>query len=74
MSLLEVTLPPGSTVADLLNYLQIELNPDAVLYAVNGRSADVESGLNDGDRVNLMPVISGGIKSKRLKRRSFSDD
>jgi sulfur carrier protein ThiS len=60
-SLLETNLPSGSTVADLLKHLQVDLNPDAVLLVVNGRVVGLEFVLNEGDRVNIMPVISGGI-------------
>jgi len=57
---LEVTLPQGSTLADLLRQVGIEMNPDALLLAVNGRVADLHESLSEGDRINLMPAISGG--------------
>jgi molybdopterin converting factor small subunit len=57
---LEVTLPPGSSLEALINHLEIELELDALLLAVNGRMADADQMLADGDRVNLMPAISGG--------------
>jgi hypothetical protein len=47
-------------VVDLLERLDIELSPEALLLAVNGRVAEPERELVDGDQVNLMPAISGG--------------
>lgn len=57
---LEVALPQGSTLADLLRQVGVEMNPDALLLAVNGRVADLDALLFEGDRINLMPAISGG--------------
>ena len=57
---LEVDLPGGSRVADLLLYLEIALPLDALLLAVNGRIGDPEQILEEGDQVNIMPAISGG--------------
>jgi sulfur carrier protein ThiS len=57
---LEVTLPPGSSLLDLLVELNIELDPDHIMLVVNGVMADEHTQLSDGDRVNLMPAISGG--------------
>ena len=57
---LEVTLPPGSKLLDLLGELNIELNPEHIMLVVNGVVVDEHTMLSDGDRVNLMPAISGG--------------
>ena len=57
---LDVELPEGSTVGDLLRQLDIELGPDALLLVVNGRLVEADQTLQPGDRVNLMPAISGG--------------
>ncbi len=57
---LEVDLPGGSRVADLLLSMEIALPLDALLLAVNGRVADPEQVLEEGDQVNIMPAISGG--------------
>jgi sulfur carrier protein ThiS len=58
---LEVTLPAGSTLADLLACLDVEFNHDSVLLVINGRQADASQGLADGDEVHLIPALSGGI-------------
>jgi sulfur carrier protein ThiS len=57
---LEVQLPGGSCVADLLTALEVTLPIDALLLAVNGRVAGPEHPLQEGDQVNIMPAISGG--------------
>ena len=60
VSRLEVELPSGSTLSDLLQYLAIDLEPEHLLLVINGRMADLNRRLHTGDQVNLMPAISGG--------------
>ena len=60
ISRMDVTLPEGSTLADLIKELGIELSPDDLLLVVNQRTAEPERVLQDGDNVNLIPSISGG--------------
>jgi molybdopterin converting factor small subunit len=60
VSKLDVSLPVGSTLADLLSHLEIKLSPEALLLVVNGHMAELNDVLQDGDQVNLMPAISGG--------------
>lgn len=57
---LDVELPANSTLTDLLHKLEIELDPDSLLLVVNGRLVETGDLLRPGDRVNLMPAISGG--------------
>lgn len=57
---LDFTLEEGSTLSDLLRQMELPLNPEALLLAVNGRVVDIEQPLAHGDRINLMPAISGG--------------
>ena len=57
---LEVELPVGSLLSDLLEHLAVAVPEDTLLLAVNYRVADVDYRLQDGDRVNIMPAISGG--------------
>ena len=59
---LEVELPGGSRVADLMAAHEITMPEDALLLAVNGRIAAPDTVLQDGDQVNLMPAIAGGGK------------
>ena len=53
-------MPEGSTLSDLLADLKISLDHEALLLAVNGRVADINLVLQEGDQVNVMPAISGG--------------
>jgi sulfur carrier protein ThiS len=65
LSRLEVDIASGSSLADLVHYLEVDLDPEHLLLAVNGRVASMEQTLQDGDQVNLMPAISGGGASHR---------
>ena len=57
---LEVDMPEGSTLEDLLSHLAIELEPESLLLVVNGRNEEKSYVLSEMDKVNLMPVLSGG--------------
>jgi sulfur carrier protein ThiS len=57
---LDVSLPPGSTLADLLDRLALPRRDDSVLLVINGRQADAEQVLRDADEVHLIPALSGG--------------
>ncbi|HSO27369.1 MAG TPA: MoaD/ThiS family protein [Anaerolineales bacterium] len=57
---LEVDLPDGGTLGELIHQLEITLPVDAMLLVVNGRHAPLETRLQPGDEVHLMPAISGG--------------
>lgn len=57
---LALSLPEDTTMAGLLDLLEIELEPEHLLLVVNGRTAELQRVLRDGDQVNLMPAISGG--------------
>jgi molybdopterin converting factor small subunit len=63
VSRLDVVMPQGSTLMDLIEHLDIELAPEHMLLAVNRRMAEPGQMLHDGDMVNLMPAISGGCLS-----------
>ena len=57
---LEVDLPPGGTIGNLVEMLDLRLKPEAMLFLVNGRPQREDHLLADGDEVNLMPALSGG--------------
>jgi sulfur carrier protein ThiS len=57
---LELNVESGSNLTDLLETLDMEMDPESILLVVNGRTADPSRKLRDGDQVNLMPAISGG--------------
>jgi molybdopterin converting factor small subunit len=58
---LAIDLPSGSTLANLLKRLEIELDVENTLLVVNGRTAELSQPLSDGDQVHLIPAISGGM-------------
>lgn len=57
---MEVDLPTGTTVGELIeNFLKIP--PDAVkVVFVNGKHAEMNQVLNEGDRVGIFPPVAGG--------------
>lgn len=57
---LEIELPGGSRIRDLLDMLGVDMPIEAMLLAVNYQVAEAEQVLQDGDQVNIMPAISGG--------------
>ena len=57
---LELSLPLGSSIDDLLVHLAIDFPLDSLLLVVNGRLVETDHILVEGDQVNLMPAISGG--------------
>jgi sulfur carrier protein ThiS len=57
---LEVSIPPKSTINDLLTQLEINYPLDSLLLVVNGRLVEADHVLKEGDQINLMPAISGG--------------
>jgi len=58
--LLEVELPPGTTLQELLTREGIIVDSENFLLVVNSRNVDPDQVLNDGDDVDLIPAISGG--------------
>ena len=57
---IQVNLPSDSNMADLLRSLNIDLDPDHMLLVVNGKVVELDHTLRDGDKINLMPALSGG--------------
>jgi molybdopterin converting factor small subunit len=57
---LKLELAPGATMRTLVEALNVSLREDAILLVVNGRIADVDTPLADGDEVRLIPAMSGG--------------
>lgn len=56
---LEVELPEGALVADLVPVLKL---PREIVRSafVNNEAAQLQTGLHDGDRVGLFPPVVGG--------------
>jgi sulfur carrier protein ThiS len=56
----EIDLPDGSTLADLLDGLALPLGGDDLLLVINGRTVTPDHTLAPGDKIDLIPAISGG--------------
>ena len=56
----EISLPPGSTLADLLKTMEINIDPNSLLLVINGKLVDFSEELKDLDVVDLIPALSGG--------------
>jgi sulfur carrier protein ThiS len=57
---LEVELPAGATLEELLTREGIVVDDENFLLVVNNRNVERDQILNDGDEVDLIPAISGG--------------
>ncbi len=55
----ECTLPDGATVQTLVRELNVPEEMAGVI-VLNGRNADFDDPLHEGDRVILIPPLSGG--------------
>lgn len=55
-----VELPPGATLAAVLEQFNVQLPLDGLILIVNGRLASAPDLLNDGDVVHIIPALSGG--------------
>ena len=55
----EHTLPDGATVQTLVRELNVPEEMTSVI-VLNGRNADFDDALNEGDRVILIPPLAGG--------------
>lgn len=53
-------LPEHITVAELLDRLELTLHPDHLLLVVNRKIVTLSYQLQPGDRVDLIPALSGG--------------
>jgi len=53
-------MPPDSTLLDLLQLLEIELAPEHLLLVVDSKVVDERHVLADGEKVSLIPAMSGG--------------
>jgi len=58
-SRLEVELPEGSTLANLVDYLGLPRNEIKISF-VNARSRELDYCLEAGDEVGMFPPIGGG--------------
>lgn len=62
---LPIEVENGSTIGDLVGtllseYPKLEKHKEAMIYSVNKEYASLDTRLNDGDEVGILPPISGG--------------
>ena len=57
---LQVELPLGATLGELLARQGLLIDPEHFLLVVNSRNVESGQVLEDGDQVHLIPAISGG--------------
>lgn len=55
----DISVPPGSTPADIVSYLHIP-EKEVKLVFVNGARKDLDTRLAEGDRVGFFPPVGGG--------------
>ena len=53
------SLPASSTTRDLLSHIEFN-KPCSTIMTRNGRAVSLSDNLNDGDRVAISPLYSGG--------------
>ena len=58
--LVNLALPSGATLAEVLSMLEISLPLDSLLIVLNGHLAEPSSELHEGDILHLIPALSGG--------------
>ena len=75
---LELSVPPQSTVSDLLAQLEIDFPLDSLLLVVNGRLVEEDHILAEGDKVAALERLLAGEEFRsaivflRTKRRAKS--
>jgi len=57
---MELSLPEGASVGDALLVLEIVLDPGTIILVINHRIVERGALLADGDRLDIIPAISGG--------------
>ena len=57
---LEIEMPVGSTIGELMNLMNIGLSLEDIIIAVNNRTAEIDQILQEQDVVHFIPAISGG--------------
>ena len=63
----DVEMLPGSTLRDLIGMLELELDPEQVLLVVDSKVVDENHVLVEGERVSLIPAMSGGSRAFILR-------
>ncbi len=56
----QLELPSGIDLKGLISKIDISIDPDHVLFVINGRTAGMEQIIQEGDEIHLIPAIAGG--------------
>jgi molybdopterin converting factor small subunit len=59
-SKLEMDVPDGTTIGDVYTALDLTLGVEHLLLMMNGKLAELDQPLADGDEVHFIPAMSGG--------------
>jgi sulfur carrier protein ThiS len=59
--IISVDLPESSSINELLDQLAIDIDPVHLLVVLNGRTSELDQKLKEGDVLNLMTAVSGGL-------------
>jgi len=59
--IIPVDLPESSSINDLLDQLGIDIDPVHMLFVLNGMTSELDQKLKEGDILNLMTAVSGGL-------------
>jgi sulfur carrier protein ThiS len=57
---LAIELPEGVVIEEVLQSLAIHLDREVLILVLNHRIADANTTLSNGDRLDIVPAISGG--------------
>jgi sulfur carrier protein ThiS len=57
-SVKKLTLPEGSTIADLAR--RVGVYPDSAIFLVNDRISPSDDKITDGSKIRILPAASGG--------------
>ena len=58
-SVVELNIPPGTSVAELLSQFDVPITADSVV-VVNGLSVDWDATVKEGDEVSAFSAMAGG--------------
>jgi sulfur carrier protein ThiS len=56
----EQKLPHGSSVNELLETLKLNAPGESLIIVINGKVVSLDDALADGDKIDIIPAISGG--------------
>jgi len=57
---IDLEMPEGSTIRDIMERLALELAPEHLLLVVEGKVVEEDYVLREGEQVSLIPAMSGG--------------